>query len=130
MRLIIAGSRDYTDYTGLCAVMRARGLTAATVSEVISGNARGADQLGERWAADNGVHLSIMAAKWRLGSVYNPRAGLERNAAMADRADALIAFWDGYSNGTRHMITTAKTGGLPVTVVNVREGVAVSGDVS
>lgn len=33
-------------------------------------------------------------------------------------ADALIAFWDGKSKGTSHMISVAKKKGLQVTVIN------------
>jgi len=37
---------------------------------------------------------------------------------MADYADALVAFWDGKSRGTMHMINLAKSAGLQVRVVN------------
>jgi len=35
---------------------------------------------------------------------------------MAERADALIAFWDGESRGTSNMIEEAKSKGLAVRV--------------
>ena len=35
---------------------------------------------------------------------------------MANYADALIAFWDGNSKGTKHMIELAKSRGLKVYV--------------
>ena len=41
-----------------------------------------------------------------------------RNAEMAKVADALIAFWDGKSRGTAHMINFAKRKGLDVYVVD------------
>jgi hypothetical protein len=37
---------------------------------------------------------------------------------MADYADGLIAFWDGKSKGTKHMIDTATQKGLVVHIVN------------
>ena len=37
---------------------------------------------------------------------------------MAEHADALIAFWDGRSSGTKHMIDIAKRKGLQVTIYN------------
>ena len=40
-----------------------------------------------------------------------------RNAEMARASDALIAFWDGKSRGTVHMISFAKRRGLKVSVV-------------
>lgn len=33
---------------------------------------------------------------------------------MADRAEALVAIWDGQSRGTKHMIDTARAQGLRV----------------
>lgn len=40
-----------------------------------------------------------------------------RNAQMAKVSDALIAFWDGHSRGTEHMINFAKRRGLDVTII-------------
>ena len=41
-----------------------------------------------------------------------------RNAEMAKCSDELIAFWDGESRGTRHMINFARKRGLEVSVIN------------
>ena len=35
---------------------------------------------------------------------------------MAEYADALVAFWDGESKGTKHMIETAKEKGLDIRI--------------
>lgn len=40
-----------------------------------------------------------------------------RNREMLKTADALVAFWDGRSRGTKHMIDIAKEAGIPVRVV-------------
>jgi hypothetical protein len=37
---------------------------------------------------------------------------------MAEYADALVAFWDGKSRGTKHMIDLANKSGIQVRVVN------------
>ena len=39
-----------------------------------------------------------------------------RNAVMADNADALIAYWDGISRGTKNMIDEARKRGLAVRI--------------
>lgn len=49
------------------------------------------------------------------------KTGHIRNAEMADNADALIAYWDGESRGTKNMIETAKTKGLKVYVHKYRQ---------
>ena len=46
-------------------------------------------------------------------------AGPIRNAQMAAHADALVAFWDGRSHGTRDMIERAEMRNLPVRVIRV-----------
>jgi hypothetical protein len=53
-------------------------------------------------------------AQW---DTYGRSAGYRRNEAMADAADSLIAFWDGRSKGTKHMIELARHLNLEVTVV-------------
>lgn len=112
MKLIIAGGREFTDYNRLVETMSRLNLP---VSTVISGKARGADTLGERWAKENGIKLEIYPAQW---DKYGKRAGYIRNEQMAEVADAVVAFWDGKSRGTQHMINYAKTKGLKVYVEN------------
>ena len=41
-----------------------------------------------------------------------------RNAQMADYADILLAFWDGESKGTKHMINLAEKKDLDVYCFN------------
>lgn len=82
---------------------------------IVSGHAQGADTLGERFAKEQGLTVELHPAKWRaLGKA----AGMIRNAEMARASDALIAFWDGKSRGTAHMISFAKRRGLEVSVVD------------
>lgn len=102
IRLIIAGTRTFTDYAKLCEVM------ATFVKEhpgqaitIISGTAQGADRLGEKWARENEVPVERHAAQWKR---YERSAGFIRNRVMAATATHLIAFWDGKSKGTKHMI--------------------------
>jgi hypothetical protein len=110
MRTIIAGSRDCTDKRQLLAALSACGWVPTVV---ISGAARGADQLGELWAAEFQVPCERFPADWDR---YGKSAGYRRNEQMASAAEALIALWDGESRGTKHMIETAKRKGLKVHV--------------
>ena len=86
------------------------------ITEVVSGGARGADLLGERWAKDHGIPVKRFPAKWNRqpdGS-YDKGAGFKRNEEMARYADALIAMPGG--NGTADMIRRARNHGLKVYV--------------
>ena len=53
--------------------------------------------------------------------LHGRKAGPIRNNEMADKADALIAIWDGQSRGTKHMIDAATKHGLRVHVHNLGE---------
>ncbi|MDA7597935.1 DUF2493 domain-containing protein [bacterium] len=52
MKTIIAGGRNITD-TGI--IESALGELPWQISEVVSGGAKGVDQMGEEWAERNGV---------------------------------------------------------------------------
>jgi len=112
-KVIIAGGRDFNNYKMLydrCQFF----LQNKENIEVVSGGAKGADTLGERYAKENGHTVKRFIPDWSIGRV----AGILRNAEMAEYADALIAFWDGKSKGTKNMIDTAKKLGLKVRVEN------------
>jgi hypothetical protein len=113
MRTIIAGSRTVTRHEYLLSAVRA---ITWTPTEIISGAARGADALGERWALANRIPLRRMPADWNR---HCRRAGFLRNVEMAQCADALLALWDGKSAGTAHMIDIATRSGLVVSVWRV-----------
>ena len=126
MKIIIAGSRGFKDYQSLktqCDVIIADYRSAIPYSarssiKIISGGARGADSLGEKYAHEKGFECLVMPADW---DKYGKRAGYLRNAQMAEVADALIAFWDGTSRGTWSMIELARKGGLKVTIVSYND---------
>lgn len=115
MRVIIAGSRDITDYDEVCkAVYESR----FNVTTVVSGGARGVDRLAIEYAKINNIPLVVFDADWNL---YGKAAGYIRNELMAKNADALIALWDGYSRGTKNMITQAYGRGLSVYVMDYKK---------
>jgi hypothetical protein len=116
MKLIIAGGRDLQAYT-LVEMWADRVLTWHDVTEVVCGDATGADSLGERWANAKGIPVKHFPADWDgLGK----KAGLVRNGQMAAYGTALLAFWDGRSRGTADMIEKAKWAGLKVKVVTYK----------
>jgi hypothetical protein len=84
---------------------------------IISGTATGADKMGESWARKRGHMLLRMPASWRKDGKVDRSAGMKRNYRMAQRADALIAFWDGGSPGTSNMIELMEKADKPVSVV-------------
>lgn len=111
--VIIAGGRDFDDYEYLTHTMDQIVSDLKDDITVICGKARGADTLGERYAIEHGYSVRYFPAEWKR---YGKAAGFIRNGEMAKVANVLVAFWDGQSMGTRHMIETAKSMGLTVHV--------------
>ena len=117
-KVIIAGGRDFDDYNRLktyCDKILENKRNQGYRIIIISGTARGADTLGERYAKEKGYEVLRFPADW---NTYGKRAGYIRNKEMAENADACICFWDNISNGTRHMINIAKEKRLPTRIVN------------
>ena len=117
MKVIIAGSRDFDDYALLekqCDEL----LVVYDDVEIVSGGARGADRLGERYAGKRELPLRRFPTDW---DQYGKRAGHVRNAEMARYADVLIVFWDGKSRGTSNMIDLAMRGGLETHIIRYDE---------
>lgn len=116
-KVIIAGSRGFSNYKLLkdeCdKFLRDKRKEYNII--IISGGARGADFYGEKYAKDEGFSLEVFPANWNK---FGKSAGFRRNEQMAEVADALIAFWDGKSHGTKHMIEIMENKKLLVKVVN------------
>ena len=83
---------------------------------IVSGKAKGADSLGEKYAKLRGYKISAHPADWkditREGAVirsnkygeYNAIAGHMRNEDMAVECDVGVVFWYGYSTSAEDMI--------------------------
>ena len=100
MKVIIAGGRDFNNYDLLTQTMNELNII---ISEVVCGDARGADTLGAVWASANEIPVKHYPVDW---DTYGRSAGIIRNKQMAEYADFLVAFWDGKSHGTKNMIDT------------------------
>tara|TARA_E500000305_G_scaffold107369_1_gene107278 strand:+ start:52 stop:411 length:360 start_codon:yes stop_codon:yes gene_type:complete len=113
--LVVAGSRDFMHYDLLEKTLDK--LLVNRVDEgvrIISGTARGADELGQMYADKKGYDVILKPAKWNL---HGRSAGYKRNVEMADIADAVICFWDGRSRGTKHMIDISESKDIPLRVI-------------
>lgn len=118
-RVIVAGSRDIQSKTFIFQkldALLARKINEGECVQIVSGTARGVDQIGEEYAGNRGFACQRFPADWEA---YGKQAGYLRNYQMAQNADALVAFWDGRSPGTRHMIKTAQTLHLEIRVIHI-----------
>lgn len=110
MKLAVVGSREFADARKLAATLDP---LVGSVAEIVSGGARGADSLAERWARKNGIAARIFHPDHkRYRHPYH-----HRNRLIAEHCDRMIAFWDGHSAGTKYTIDYARRIGKPVEVV-------------
>ena len=119
-RVIICGSRNFNNYELLkekCDYFLSRKINDGSKVVIVSGCARGADQLGEKYASERGLAVLKFPANW---DKYGKRAGYLRNKNMAEVANACIAFLDPNSEniGTKMMIRIAREQKLLVRQVN------------
>lgn len=133
MKLIIAGSRNFKNYSFLRSVCdQIIEEHRLDVTEIISGKAPGADTLGEQYAYERNIKITPFPAPWediegkpeseikinRRGKKYWKLAGFHRNKQMLEYGDFLIIFWDWKSPGTKHMINEAKKKMVNTIIVN------------
>lgn len=117
-RVIIAGGRNFSNVMLFRNTIRKYLLDIKDEIEIISGGCSGADTMGEWFAEDNNLKLTVFEADW---DKYSRAAGPIRNEKMAKYAaesdrGILIAFPIGKSPGTRNMIKLANQYGLEVYV--------------
>lgn len=116
IRVIVAGSRSYVNYTEFSHFMESFVSKYDQPFIFISGKApRGPDEMIIRWCKEHdhpwvefpadwdNIDVEGAVIRYRRGKPYNVRAGFVRNCQMGDVATNLIAFWDGVSGGTRQM---------------------------
>jgi len=116
IKIIIAGSRDITDYNELLKALSAaidrNVIPRANSYEIISGGARGVDTLARKYA--NCMNYKLIEMKPLYLGTNDRGAPIRRNIDMANYGDILIAIWNGISPGTKHIISYMQKIGKPV----------------
>lgn len=108
MKLAIIGSRDFTDYQLCCKAidqfLDEWDLSPAEITEVVSGGARGADSLAEKWATEKNLSMKIFYPDWKT---YGKAAGPRRNQMIIEYTNYLIAFPSITGRGTQDSLRKA-----------------------
>ena len=118
MRVLVCGSRDFTDediiFTILDGIYRRHG-----APEIIEGGAPGADTIAAEWAGSSGLVLHHFPADWEQ---YGKAAGPIRNKQMLveGKPDLVLAFVNKSlldSRGTANMVGLARMAGVKTYVI-------------
>jgi hypothetical protein len=110
--VVVCGSRAWRDSEKI----RERLEQLPPTVRILTGGAPGADTLTYHIARRVlGLRVDVVKPDWKT---YGKAAGLKRNLVLLDRRpDLVLAFWDGTSGGTAHVIANAKRRGIPVEVI-------------
>lgn len=84
------------------------------VTEIVSGGAKGVDSSAREYAVAHDIKLTEFLPDY---SRYGRAAPLKRNISIIGYADLVLAFWDGSSRGTKHVIENCERLGVPMQVI-------------
>lgn len=119
MTVLVCGGRDFDSYEMLrIALDRIHQKTPITL--IVTGDARGADRLGQLWAKENGVDDSRHPADWKKDG---KAAGIIRNVRMlrCHDVDLVVACRGG--RGTGDMVRRAERSSIPIVRVGWDPGI-------
>ena len=114
MKVLVCGDRNFNDEAMLWTILDRHG----DITEIIEGEARGADTLARIYGEENDIEVKKFPADWET---YGKAAGPIRNKQMLDegKPDLVIAFLAENSKGTANMIEQATKAGIPVEIINI-----------
>ena len=117
MRITIGGCRDYNNYEVFSEfVSECISKINSENIVILSGHCSGVDEMAEKYAKEKGYELEIYPADWKK---YGKAAGPKRNKEMVRNSNAVIAFWDGKSRGTKNLIDLAKKKDIQIKIYNI-----------
>ena len=111
MKLAIIGSRHLT-------IENLEAYVPKGVTQIVSGGARGIDRAAAEYAVKQDIPLKEFLPDYAR---YGRGAPLKRNAQIAQYADAVLAFWDGKSRGTKYTLSLFEKLGKKATVISLGE---------
>jgi hypothetical protein len=119
MKVLVCGDRKLQDHNLVNQTLDKFNLQY-NFTEVIEGEATGADTLAREWAKSHHIPVKAFPALWER---YGYAAGPIRNTQMLVEGcpELVIAFLSEGSKGTRNMINQSQKAGLPIIVIDIKE---------
>ena len=113
-RIAVVGSRKYPNPQAVRDFIRE--LPSSTI--VISGGASGVDAIAASEARKCRLKvLEYFPNPLIQADIGFAAAAFARNERIVNQADEIVAFWDGSSNGTAHVIGLAERSKMPLRVM-------------
>ena len=114
MKVAIVGSRTWTDASSIHRYID-RLIAEHADLTIVSGAAPGVDRIAAGYAVSMGLTVIEHHADWKR---HGRTAGAIRNQAIVSDSDAVVAFWDGVSRGTKITLDIARRKGITAKVVS------------
>jgi hypothetical protein len=117
MKLAVIGSRDFTEYDFFKEKLEY--LTQNIEEDIVyvsGGCKNSADELIKKYCKENNYELIEFLPDYKQ---YGKAATHIRNSQIVEFSDALIAFFNGSSPGSKSTISKAKKKGLKVKIVKI-----------
>ncbi len=112
MKVVVIGSRSITEAD-------LEPYIPADTEMIISGGAKGVDALARMYAEKKRIPYMEVRPDYQR---YNgKKAPLIRNREIVDRADLVVALWDGVSGGTAYTIQYTKKVGKRLLLVQIND---------
>ncbi len=113
MKCLVCGSRRINDEKYIFRVLD-EFRKHVNITAFVSGTAKGPDSIVIEYGKSRCVEVLLYPADWKH---FGRSAGIIRNVEMSKIADIALAFWDGKSAGTKHMIETMRKANKPVKII-------------
>ena len=113
LKVIVAAGRDFQNYDLFSEKLNKLFANRDDVV-IVPGMTGNADSLAAKYASEHQLRVSEFPPN--LVKFQKPN-GFRRNVEMARFADACVCFWNGKSEGTKHMIDTAKRYNLNLRII-------------
>jgi len=115
--LALVGSRNYTNYAEfkniIAHTLAKWKIKISDISLVVSGDAKGADALAEKWAIEHKKTFTKFVADWKA---YGTAAGPMRNTDIINLSTHVIAFPSREGAGTQDSIAKANNSNKKVNI--------------
>ena len=112
MKLAVVGSRTFTNYQKLIDYLSHYN----SITEVVSGGARGVDSLVRRFAEEYDIPIKEFLPEY---SKYGRIAPFVRNQQIVDYSDELLAIRVKFSKGTTDTINRAHKANKPTKIIDI-----------
>ena len=122
MRIAIVGSAGYKDETRLFPIMSAFIEDQAHSNiTIITGSMEGVERSAGRFAHTRGYDCVVFRPTKPLDSSMTSlmKSVYVRNKHIVDNSDKVLAFWDGTSPETEHLIKYARNREVPVMIITI-----------